>query len=192
MSPEFRVSPEFREFPGIGVIINSLTALLFIKGQKDDLNIKGAFLHMAADAGVSLGVVVAGGIIMWKGWSWIDPAVSLLIVAVVLVSTWGLLRDSLSYAMDVAPGGIDIPAIRSYLSSLPPVERIHDLHIWPLSTTETALTVHIVVTSTQLNNSFLYDIQQHLHKQFGIAHTTIQVETSRGEDVCLLDSQKCI
>ncbi|MDA3924749.1 MAG: cation diffusion facilitator family transporter [Kiritimatiellae bacterium] len=176
----------------IGVIINTLTALLFIKGQQHDLNIRGAFLHMAADAGISLGVVVAGIFIIIKGWLWIDPVVSFMIVAVILVGTWRLLRDSINYAMDAVPDSIDIPAIRNYLMSIDHVNRIHDLHVWPLSTTEIALTVHIVVNDDSLDNNFLRNLQQHLHDHFGIEHSTIQVETSIGENDCMLDSHKCV
>lgn len=174
----------------IGVVINTLTALLFVKGQKDDLNIKGAFLHMAADAGVSLGVVVAGLFIVGKGWLWIDPVVSLMIVAVVMVGTWGLLRDSINYAMDAVPDNIDILAIREYLMSIDHVNRIHDLHVWPLSTTETALTVHLVVNDNSLDNNFLRNLQQHLHDHFSIEHSTIQVESSMGDNDCMLDNHK--
>lgn len=176
----------------IGVVINTLTALLFFKGKKHDLNIRGAFLHMAADAGISLGVVVAGLFIMVKGWLWIDPVVSLIIVAVILVGTWGLLRDSINYAMDAVPDSIDIPAIRNYLMSFDYVNRIHDLHVWPLSTTKIALTVHIVVNDDSLDNNFLRNLQQYLHDHFGIEHSTIQVETSMGENDCMLDNHKSV
>ncbi|MBM9605205.1 cation diffusion facilitator family transporter [Desulfopila inferna] len=164
----------------IGVIINTVTALLFIKGQKHDLNIRGAFLHMAADAGVSLGVAIAGVIITLKGWQWIDPLVSLGIVAVILIGTWGLLRDSINYAIDAVPRSIDIPAVREYLLSFDRVLDIHDLHVWPLSTTEIALTVHLVVDDNRLDNHFLRNLQQNLHDNFGIEHATIQVEASDG------------
>jgi cobalt-zinc-cadmium efflux system protein len=175
----------------IGVVINTLTALLFVRGQKHDLNIRGAFLHMAADAGVSLGVVVAGIFIIARGWLWIDPVVSLMIVAVILVGTWGLLRDSLNYAMDAVPDSIDIPAIKNYLLKVDSINSIHDLHVWPLSTSEIALTVHIVVNEESLDNNFLRNLQQHLHDYFGIEHSTIQVETSLGENDCMLDRHKC-
>ena len=174
---------------GIGVVINSLTALLFVKGQKQDLNIRGAFLHMAADAGVSLGVVVAGIFITVKGWLWVDPVVSLVVVAIVFISTWGLFRDSFNYAIDAVPRPIDIPGIRQYLMDIDSVVRIHDLHVWPLSTTEIALTVHIVVTSDTLDNSFLQQIQQRLHDEFKIEHSTIQVEAAEDENSCMLDGQ---
>lgn len=175
----------------IGVIVNTLTAWLFFKGQKHDLNIRAAFLHMAADALVSLGVVVAGVLIVLKGWLWIDPVVSLVIVAVILVGTWRLLRDSINYAVDAVPESIDILAIRRYLSDLDRVDRIHDLHVWPLSTTEIAMTVHLVVHNDLLDNSFLRNVQQHLHDHFRIEHSTIQVETAMGDAECMLDSHKC-
>lgn len=176
----------------IGVVINTLTALLFIKGQKHDLNIKAAFLHMAADAAVSVGVVIGGLIILFKGWFWIDPFISLLIVLVILVGTWGLLKDSMNYAMDAVPASIDIPALRQYLTSFDVVDHIHDLHVWPLSTTEIALTVHLVVNTTELDNEFLTNLQQHLHDNFGIEHSTIQVETSAGENNCMLFKHTCV
>lgn len=175
----------------IGVLINTLTALLFVKGKKHDLNIRGAFLHMAADAGVSLGVVVAGVFIMVKGWLWIDPVVSLVIVAVIFVGTWGLLRESINYAMDAVPKSIDVAGIKRYLAGYDRVRHIHDLHVWPLSTTEVALTVHIVVDEDSLDNNFLRKLQQHLHDAFGIEHSTIQVETSRMEIDCMLDRHEC-
>jgi cobalt-zinc-cadmium efflux system protein len=176
---------------GIGVVINTLTALLFVKGQKHDLNIRGAFLHMAADAGISLGVVIAGIFVLAKGWLWIDPVVSFVIVAVIFIGTWGLLRESINYSIDAVPKDIDIAGIREYLNSIEHVSRIHDLHVWALSTTEIALTVHIVVNSESIDNSFLRKLQQHFHDHFGIEHSTIQIETSMGKNDCMLDSHKC-
>ncbi len=175
----------------IGVVINTLTALLFIKGQKHDLNIRGAFLHMAADAGVSLSVVFAGIFIIFNGWLWIDPVVSLAIVVVIFVGTWGLLRDSINYAVDAVPKSIDMAGIRGYFMDLDRVCRIHDLHVWPLSTTEIALTAHIVVNDDSLDNDFLRRIQQTLHDRFGIGHTTIQIESATGGNECMLDRDKC-
>ena len=131
----------------IGVIINTVTALLFISGQKHDLNIKGAYLHMAADAGVSFGVVVAGIAIMITGWLWLDPVISLVIMIVILAGTWNLLRDSINLSVDAVPQGIDIYDIKSYLINIKNVSKIHDLHVWALSTMETALTVHLVTTN---------------------------------------------
>jgi len=174
---------------GIGVVINTLTAMLFFKGRKDDLNVRGAYLHMAADAGVSLGVVVAGVLIMIKGWLWVDPVASLMVVAVVFVATWGLLRNSLGYAMDAVPEGIDIPEIERYLESHDRVVGFHDLHVWPLSTTETALTVHLLVDYVSVDNGFLAKIQHDLQRDFRISHATIQVETSKGENNCRLDDE---
>jgi cobalt-zinc-cadmium efflux system protein len=176
----------------IGVVINTATALLFVSGQKHDLNIRGAFLHMAADAGVSLGVVVAGILIMLKGWLWLDPVISLAIVAVILIGTWGLLRDSINNLIDAVPEGIDIGGIKDYLTGLDNVSQIHDLHVWSLSTTEVALTVHLVVTDDTLQNDFLRRVQQHLHDHFDIEHSTIQVESQHLENVCMLDRHKCI
>lgn len=176
----------------IGVIINTLTALLFVKGQKDDLNIRGAFLHMAADAAISLGVVVAGIFIIVKDWLWVDPVVSFIIVTIIFVGTWELLRDSINYAIDAVPKGIDLLAIKKYLIGLDNVNRFHDLHVWPLSTTEIALSVHLVVKDDLLDNNFLRNLQQHLYDHFGIEHSTIQVETSIGKNNCMLDSHECI
>src|SRR5204863_3859271 len=128
----------------IGIVINAVTALMFMSGRKRDLNIRAAFVHMAADAGVSLGVVVAGFLIIATGWLWIDPAISLVIAAVITWGTWGLLRDSANLALHAVPQGIEVAEVRQYLSSLPHVTAVHDLHVWPMSTTETALTAHLV------------------------------------------------
>lgn len=174
----------------IGVLINTATALLFLKGQKEDLNIRGAFLHMAVDAAVSLGVVIAGLFILWGNWLWLDPAVSLVIVVVVFMSTWGLLRDSLNYAMDAVPRHINTDEVRQYLLSLPQVKAVHDLHIWPLSTTTIALSVHLEVEGEKINNQLLSDIQHHCRENFGIEHATIQVESTLVANYCQLNSQK--
>lgn len=170
----------------IGVVINTVTALLFIKGQKHDLNIRGAFLHMAADAGVSVGVVISGVLIMWTGKAWIDPVMSLLIVSVILIGTWGLLKESVNYAIDTVPRGIDLSEIKRYLLEIEQVDSLHDLHVWPLSTTEIALTVHLVVHHNQVDNNFLSDLQRHLRDYFGIEHATIQIESILGENKCML------
>ncbi|MFV1981996.1 MAG: cation diffusion facilitator family transporter [Thiohalomonadales bacterium] len=172
---------------GIGVVINTATALLFISGQKHDLNIKGAYLHMAADAGVSLGVVVAGLAIMATGWLWLDPAISLIIVFIILIGTWGLLRDSTNLAMDAVPEGINFEEIETYLLSLANVTKLHDLHIWALSTREVALTVHLIINERINDNSFLKDISQELHKKYGIAHATIQIENNESIVSCGCD-----
>ena len=175
----------------IGVVINTITALLFVSGQKHDLNIRGAFLHMAADAGVSFGVVVAGIIMMVTGWLLIDPLISLLIVAVILVGTWSLLRDSMNLAIDSVPKGIDIAGIKRYLTSLENVSQIHDLHVWPMSTTEVALSVHLIIVDDSLNNDFLPKLQQQLHDRFSIGHSTIQVER-QNDGPCMLNKNGCI
>ena len=175
----------------VGVVINTITALLFVSGQKHDLNIRGAFLHMAADAVVSLGVVVAGIIIMATGWLLVDPLISLLIVAVILVGTWSLLRISLNLAIDSVPEGIDMDGIKRYLTSLENVCQIHDLHVWPMSTTEVALSVHLIIVDDSLNDDFLCKLQQQLHDRFSIEHSTIQVE--RQDDApCMLNKNGCI
>lgn len=174
----------------IGVVINTITALLFFKGQKQDLNIRAAFLHMAADAAVSLGVVIAGLFILFKGWLWIDPVVSLLIVAVILVGTWRLLSESLNYAMDAVPRNIDIKKIQQDLLSFEQIIRFHDLHVWPLSTNETALTVHLVVNETCQDDALLYQLQKHIHDHFGITHTTIQMESVATTEDCLLNNHQ--
>lgn len=176
----------------VGVVINASTALLFAGGRKHDLNIRGAFLHMAADAGVSLGALVAGLIIQVTGRLWIDPLSSLVIVAVIFVGTWGLLRDSIDYALDAVPQGVDLPGIRDYLAGLDHVVRIHDLHVWPLSTTKIALTVHLVADDSSLDSGALLAIQQQLHQRFGIDHSTIQVEAFPGENACRLENDRCI
>jgi len=175
----------------IGVIINTITALFFISGQKHDLNIRGVFLHMAADAGVSLGVVVAGIIIMATGWLLIDPLSSLLIVAVILVGTWSLLRDSMNLAIDAVPEGIDMDGIKRYLTGLENVCQIHDLHVWPMSTTEVALSVHLIIVDDSLNDDFLSKLQRQLHDRFGIEHSTLQVEKQDGGP-CMLNKNGCI
>lgn len=167
---------------GIGVVINTITALLFVKGQKNDLNIKGAFLHMAADAAVSLGVVVAGFLIQKTGYQWIDPVVSFVIIAVVLYGTWGLFVDSINLALDAVPKNIDIAEVRKALNSWPGVDDAHDLHVWALSTNQTAVSVHLVVPEGG-GDQFLADIQQMLDERFNISHATIQVESKADNQI---------
>lgn len=165
---------------GIGVIINTATAMLFMKGQHEDINLKGAYLHMAADAGVSAGVVLAGLAIKLTGAVWIDPLVSLIIVAVIAIGTWGLLRDSFDLAMDAVPAGIDPDEVRSYLAAQPGVTEVHDLHIWAMSTTATALTAHLVKPQAGDDDDFLHHIAHDLHEKFRIAHPTLQLERIAG------------
>ncbi len=161
----------------VGIVINGVTAVMFMSGRERDLNIKGAFLHMAADALVSFGVVLAGIAILTTGWLWFDPVISLIIVVVIVVGTWNLLRDSLDLALDAVPQGIEPQAVQIYLDQLPGVVEVHDLHIWAMSTTETALTAHLVMLTGNPGDAFLSRISMELHDKFGIEHTTIQVDT---------------
>lgn len=168
----------------IGIVINTATALLFVAGRKGDLNIRGAFLHMAADAGVSLGVVLGGFAILATGWRWLDPAISLVIVAVILSGTWGLLRDSVNLALDAVPESVDTAAVEAYLAGLPVVAGVHDLHIWGMSTTETALTAHLVVPDDAVGDGLLTQVAGDLHDQFGIEHATLQIEHGDSAHPC--------
>ena len=161
----------------IGVVINTATALMFMRGGDDDLNIRGAFLHMAADALISLGVVITGVVIFYTGWVWLDPAVSLVIALLVVLGTWGLLRDSVHLALQAVPVGVDSQRVRGYLQALPGVAQIHDLHIWGMSTTETALTVHLVIPDGPPGDAFVCAVALELETRFAIGHSTIQVET---------------
>jgi cobalt-zinc-cadmium efflux system protein len=167
----------------LGIVVNGGTALLFMRGRHGDLNIRGAYLHMAADAGVSFGVVVAACLIMWTGWRWVDPAISLCIAAVVLASGWGLARDSVNLALDGVPKGIELAEVKDYLGRLDGVIEVHDLHIWAMSTNETALTAHLVRPGGY-DDSFLHGVCEQLSHRFDIHHATLQVEA--GSDVCKL------
>lgn len=175
----------------IGVVINTITALLFVKDQAHDLNIRAAYLHMAADAAISLGVVIAGVAIMLTGWIWLDPVISLFIVLVILIGTWGLLRDSINLSIDGVPRGINVTEVKEYLYSLDGVSDMHHLHVWALSTSETALTVHLVCTKERLGNHFLHEVHAHLHHHFNIAHATIQIEEKSSDYTCRLDNDAC-
>jgi cobalt-zinc-cadmium efflux system protein len=161
----------------VGIVINTATALMFMSGRKRDLNIRAAFMHMAADAGVSLGVVVAGFLIIATGALWIDPVISLVIAAVITWGTWGLLRDSVNLALHAVPQGIEVAEVKRYLSSLPHVTEVHDLHIWPMSTTETALTAHLVRDIDDCDCTLLDQAARDLHHRFQIQHSTLQFET---------------
>jgi cobalt-zinc-cadmium efflux system protein len=166
----------------VGIAVNTATAMLFFRGRKQDLNIRGAFLHMAADALVSVGVVIAGVVILLTGAWWVDPATSLVIVAVIGWGTWGLLKDSVKMGLHAVPESIDEAAVRAYLSGLPGVVAVHDLHIWPMSTTETALTAHLVMPAGHPGDAFLRDLAHELEHRFSIEHATVQVEV--GEVDC--------
>lgn len=169
----------------VGVIINGATAWLFASGRKDDLNIRGAFLHMAADAAVSAGVAIAGIFILTTGWSAIDPIVSLVICAIIMWSTWGLLRDSVRMSLAAVPPGVQPSEVRAYLEQRVGVARLHDLHIWPISTSETALTCHLVMPGGHPGDAFLIETARELRHRFSIGHSTIQIETSE-ETACIL------
>ena len=176
----------------VGLAVNTGTALLFASG-KGDLNIRGAYLHLLADAGVTLGVMVAGLGIMFTGAAWLDPVVSLAIAGVVLWSTWGLLRGALEFSLDAAPEGVDLDGIRRYLNALPGVTSVHDLHVWPLSTTQTALTAHLVVPQGVAEpDRLLRRTSQELHDRFGVEHATLQLETGDLEHPCTLARQGAV
>ena len=160
----------------LGVLINAGTALMFMSGRKGDLNIRGAFVHMAADALVSLGVVLTGVAMFETGWFWLDPFVSLVIVALIVYGTWGLLRDSVNLALDAVPEGIDMKGVKEYLAGLPTCVDVHDLHVWGMSTTETALTAHVVMAQAVCDDALLAKAANELHHKFGIEHTTLQIE----------------
>jgi cobalt-zinc-cadmium efflux system protein len=168
----------------IGIVINTATALLFMSGRKRDLNLKGAFLHMMGDAAVSLGVVIAAFAIRLTGWQWLDPMVSLAIGAVIVWGTWGLLRESINLSMDAVPAGIDPHAVENYLANLAGVTAVHDLHIWAMSTTEVALTVHLVMEDQPRNDLFLHEVGDVLHARFGIGHATTQIECGNCDRDC--------
>ncbi|MGQ9927828.1 MAG: cation diffusion facilitator family transporter [Chloroflexaceae bacterium] len=159
-----------------GVAINAFTAWLFARGRANDLNIRGAFLHMAADALISLGVIVAGTLILLTGWAWFDPLLSLVIVAVIGWGAWDLARESLDLALDAVPATVDSLAVRAYLTTLPGVHEVHDLHIWALSTTEPALTTHLVLATLEGCDALLAQVRAELHQRFGIEHVTVQLE----------------
>jgi cobalt-zinc-cadmium efflux system protein len=170
----------------IGVVVNGSTALLFLPGRKYDLNVRGAFIHMASDAAVSVGVVLAGIAIAATGLLWIDPAVGLVIAVVILLSTWSLLRDSINLALDAVPPGVDVGSIRRYLASLPHVAEVHDLHVWGMSTTETALSVHLVIPDHLTDDALLAQVADELHEAYGIAHATLQLECGDPAHPCPL------
>ena len=169
---------------GIGVVINLTTALMFMSGRKGDLNVRAAFTHMAGDAAIALGVVITGFAILYTGWHWLDPMVSLVIAVLVVAGTWGLLRDSVSLALDAVPAGIDIEKIRVYLASVTGVTEVHDLHVWGMSTTETALTAHLVIPSGYPGDALRNEICAELREHFSIGHATIQIELGDSGQPC--------
>jgi cobalt-zinc-cadmium efflux system protein len=169
---------------GAGILVNAASALPFLKGRKDDINIRAAFQHLAADAGISLGVLIAGGAILWTGATWIDPVVGLVVVAAVLLGTWGLFRDSLNMALQAVPPGVDLRAIHDYLARVPGIGAVHDLHVWAMSTTENALTVHLVTAAGAGDrDALLAAVTSGLSSQFSIGHVTVQIESPKPEQM---------
>ena len=159
---------------GVGIVINTATALLFLRGRHDDLNIRGAFLHMAADAAVSAGVLVAGGLALWRGWNWLDPVMSLVIAVVIVMGTWGLFRQSLHLLFDGVPEHIDLDAVRTCLLALPGVTRVDDLHVWATGTSDAALSAHLVMPAGGADDAFFEHAAAELRTRFGIGHVTLQ------------------
>ena len=171
---------------GIGVAVNGATAMMFASGRKGDLNVRAAFAHMAADALVALGVVVAGGLILLTGWLWIDPAASLAIGAVIVAGSWSLMRESLDLALHAVPAGVSRAGVLAYLKGLPGVTGVHDLHIWGMSTTETALTAHLVRPGSPIDDSLLHRACAELKARFQVHHATLQIESGESEQPCEL------
>lgn len=170
----------------VGIAVNGVTALLFLRGQHGDLNIRAAFQHMLADAAVSLAVVAAGAAILLTGWLWIDPAASLVVAVVIVIGSWRLLRDAVNLALHGVPPGIDAADVRAHLAARAGVVAVHDLHIWPMSTTETALTCHLVMPQGHPGDEMLTQLAHELHERFAIDHATIQVETGDPDHPCKL------
>jgi cobalt-zinc-cadmium efflux system protein len=182
-NPEPVAGTQVMVVAGIGVLINTITALMFLKGQKDDLNIRGAFLHMTADAGVSLGVVISGFLIVKTGLHWIDPIMSFIILIVIIWGTWKLFSESIRLALDAVPSNIKLVDVKSAILSVQDVKNLHDLHLWALSTNENALSAH-VVTNAQNTDSVLNNLQNVLSRKFNIRHVTIQLERENGNLNC--------
>jgi cobalt-zinc-cadmium efflux system protein len=176
----------------IGILVNGATALVLRHGHAHDLNIRAAFLHMIADTAVSLGVVLAGAAILVTGWLWLDPAASLVIALVIVAGTWQLLRQALDLALHAVPSGIEAAAVRDHLASSAGVCAVHDLHIWAMSTTEAALTCHLVMPAGHPGDALLAHLAQELHDRFGIAHATIQVETGDPDHPCKLEADHVV
>jgi len=175
---------------GVGIVINTATALLFMRGREGDLNIRGAFLHMAADALVSLGVVIGGVLYLWQGWAWMDPVLSLAIAVIIVAGTWSLFRQSLHMLFDGVPEDIDLTAVRQRLLALPGVGEVHDLHVWAMGTSQTALTAHLVLSHALADvSAVLREAEHELHEHFNIRHVTLQVEPPAYAPQCRLRSE---
>jgi cobalt-zinc-cadmium efflux system protein len=175
-----------------GILVNGITALLFASGSRRDLNLKSAFLHMAADTLVTASVVAAGIAIALTEWMWLDPAVSLVVSAVIVVGTWGLVKSAIGLALDAVPEGVDSAAVRAHLLAIPGVTALHDLHIWGMSTTETALTCHLVMPGGHPGDALLNGVADELHHRFGIHHATIQIELADTEEACVLTPEHVV
>ncbi|HEV2098879.1 MAG TPA: cation diffusion facilitator family transporter [Stellaceae bacterium] len=176
----------------VGIVVNGGTALLFASGRGRDLNIKSAFVHMAADTLVTAGVVAAGIAIGLTGWLWLDPAVSLVVSAVIVVGSWGLLKSAIGLALNAVPEGLDAEAVRAHLAAMPGVTALHDLHIWGMSTTETALTCHLVMPDGHPGDAALNAMTHELHERFGIAHATLQIELADTDEICALTPEHVV
>ncbi|BAN23843.1 cation diffusion facilitator family transporter [Caballeronia insecticola] len=173
----------------LGLIVNGFSAWLFMRGSKEDLNVRGAFLHMAADAAISAAVAVSGLVIMFTGWSWLDPLMSLIVVSVIVVGTWGLGRDAMRLAMAAVPPSVDMTRIETYLTQLPGVRNVHDLHVWALSTTENALTVHLVMPQGHPGDAFVQGVVTTLRSEYSMHHATVQVELGGACHACVLSER---
>jgi cobalt-zinc-cadmium efflux system protein len=171
---------------GAGVLLNGSSALLFLRGRARDANLRAAFGHLASDAIIALSVMLSAGVIVLTGWTWLDPAISLAVGAVIVFGTWSLLRDAVGSVVDAVPAHVNLGAVRLYLRSLPGVTEVHDLHVWPLSTTETALTAHLVLPWASCSRDFLRDACRHLHDEFKIEHATLQIEPAEAPELCHL------
>jgi len=176
----------------VGIAVNTITAFMFASGRKGDVNIRGAFLHMAADAAVSATVVLAGLVIAVTGWLWVDPVMSLVVAVVIAVGTWGLLRESIDLALDAVPRGVSPEAVENYFLNLPGIKEVHDLHIWGMSTTEAALTAHLIKPALADEDAFLAAVCKDLHDRFGIEHATLQIERGHGPTPCGLASAEVV
>jgi cobalt-zinc-cadmium efflux system protein len=176
----------------LGIVVNGGTALLFASGRARDLNVKSAFVHMAADTLVTAGVVAAGIVIGLTGWLWLDPAGSLVVSAVIVIGSWGLLKSAIGLALDAVPEGLDADAVRACLATLPGVTALHDLHIWGMSTTETALTCHLVMPGGHPGDAALNAMTHELHDRFGIAHATLQIELADTDEICALTPEHVV
>ena len=176
----------------VGAVVNTASALLFMAGSRDDLNLRSAFLHLASDAILELGVAVAGGVILFTGWLWLDPAASIVLAIAILAGTWSLMRKSLNLMLDAVPEGIDPAEVKAFLGALPRVVEVHDLHIWAMSTTETALTAHLVMPGSGCEPTFLATACKELHDKFDIDHSTLQIDPQEAPAPCTLASDESV